>query len=221
MSNSECDNQLIKVMGSILPISITMGHSRSTQFAEYDPIQRLPYDIWTKCVKFVIGNSSAGPLAQLAVSNHWNLALIGAPSLWTTIVIEDGEDELARIHTFLHFSHNSLLDIVYRKSADLLRATLENNAFRIRSISGNTAKQGFYAVLYNINSVFPFLEIIDNPDEFIPHDFLRYCPILTIIRAKLGTAAIELISPRIQEAHFTRVNAIDIPCITENPKYRS
>lgn len=72
-----------------------MDKSQSTRLVTYDPIRRFPYDVWTECIKLAMADDSAGPLPYLAVSPEWSRNLIEEPSFWTTIVIDNGEDEAA------------------------------------------------------------------------------------------------------------------------------
>jgi hypothetical protein len=77
-----------------------------------DPLIRLPYEPWLQCLSLATRDSAEGPLPYLAVSNHWSEAILSSPTLWTQIVINNGEDEEARLHTFLHLSASLLLDVV-------------------------------------------------------------------------------------------------------------
>jgi hypothetical protein len=76
-----------------------------------DPLAILPYEIWTMCIAFAIGGQQSGPLELLMVSTHWARLLPDSPSLWTQIYIQNGEDEMARIATFLHFSKRRSLHV--------------------------------------------------------------------------------------------------------------
>jgi hypothetical protein len=76
-----------------------------------DPLAALPYEIWTMCIAFAIGGQQAGPLELLMVSTRWATLLADTPSLWTQIYIQNGEDEMARIATFLYFSKRRSLHV--------------------------------------------------------------------------------------------------------------
>lgn len=76
------------------------------------PLSRLPYDIWFSCLQFTIGDSADGPLPYLMVSTHWSDCILASPGLWTTIVINGGEDELVRIYTFLQLSRPLFLNVI-------------------------------------------------------------------------------------------------------------
>ena len=67
-------------------------------------LDALPYELWTSCIAFAVDGKEAGPLPLLLVSKRWERLLFETPALWTQIHIQNGEDELARICTFLHFS---------------------------------------------------------------------------------------------------------------------
>lgn len=102
-----------------------------------DPLQKLPNELCSLCIELVIDGEKAGALEVFMVSKRWQRFLIGTPSLWTSIYIQDGEDESARISTFLHLSktHQLHLDIM---AVDLPPETLQlvaENMFRVKSIS--------------------------------------------------------------------------------------
>jgi hypothetical protein len=75
-----------------------------------DPLV-LPLELWTWCVALAIDGREAGPLEFLAVSRRWENALLDTPSLWTQIYVQNGEDEAARISTFLRFSRGCPLHV--------------------------------------------------------------------------------------------------------------
>ncbi|KIM22139.1 hypothetical protein M408DRAFT_28948 [Serendipita vermifera MAFF 305830] len=79
-----------------------------------DPSSVLPYEIWIKCVSFVIQDVPTGPLELLTVSKSWYTLFINSPLLWTDVFLENSEDELARVWTFLHLSRDSPLHIHIR-----------------------------------------------------------------------------------------------------------
>jgi hypothetical protein len=75
-----------------------------------DPLIRLPYKTWLQCLSLAIyksveellrHNFADGPLPYLAVSPNWSETILTSPALWTQIIAENGEDEEARLHTFL------------------------------------------------------------------------------------------------------------------------
>src|SRR5277367_2452164 len=76
-----------------------------------DPLIRLPYETWLQCLSLAIYDSTDGPLPYLAVSPNWSETILGSPALWTQIIIDNGEDEEARLHTFLHLSASQVLDV--------------------------------------------------------------------------------------------------------------
>ncbi|KIM24209.1 hypothetical protein M408DRAFT_242779 [Serendipita vermifera MAFF 305830] len=79
-----------------------------------DPSSVLPYEIWIRCVSFVIQDVPTGPLELLTVSKSWYTLFINSPLLWTDVFFENSEDELARVWTFLHLSRDSPLHIHIR-----------------------------------------------------------------------------------------------------------
>jgi len=76
-----------------------------------DPLDALPYELWTVCIAFAIDGQEVGPLPFLAVSRRWERLLLETPTLWTQVYIQNGEDEIARISTFLHLSTGSSLHV--------------------------------------------------------------------------------------------------------------
>jgi hypothetical protein len=84
-----------------------------------DPLIRLPYETWLQCLSLAIQDSADGPLPYLAVSPHWSETILSSPALWTQIIINNGEDEEARLHTFLHLSASQLLDMHRRQSCSI------------------------------------------------------------------------------------------------------
>jgi hypothetical protein len=70
------------------------------------------------------------------VSRDWGSALIDSPSLWTQIYIQNGEDEIARITTFLYLSKQCQLHVdvmTALPTVDALRLVMEHIS-RVRTI---------------------------------------------------------------------------------------
>lgn len=199
-----------------------MTEPQSPQLVTYDPIQRFPYDIWTECIKFAMGGDAAGPLSYLTISSHWYQVLIEAPSLWTTIVIENGADEAARIYTFLHLSRNSFLDVIFRTSINTLLSTLEANASRIRSIRVSELNLESEKAIFDIGYSLPALQIFNAGAQVIPSNFLLRCPNLkTIISALVNIGDWHLLNPATQDVNFSGVTSDNIHEISLHMKYRS
>ena len=76
-----------------------------------DPLHVLPYELWSLCIGFAIDGQQAGPLELIMVSKRWENLLLDSPSLWSQIYLQNGEDEMARISTFLHLSKSSPLHV--------------------------------------------------------------------------------------------------------------
>jgi hypothetical protein len=76
-----------------------------------DPLDALPYEVWIWCITLSINGRHAGPLELLGVSRRWGRLLLDTPSLWNQIYIQNGEDEVARISTFLHLSKKCSLHV--------------------------------------------------------------------------------------------------------------
>lgn len=95
-----------------------------------DPLTVLPNEIWIICMEKVIDGQVNGPLEYMLVSTTWERLLVDAPSLWTQIYIHNGEDETARISTFLYLSQGCSLyvDIIPTAHPDMssMQAIAEN-----------------------------------------------------------------------------------------------
>lgn len=199
-----------------------MAQPQSIQPVTYDPIQQLPYDVWIECIKFAVVDDPVGPLPYLAVSPEWSRNLMEEPSLWTTIVIYNGEDEAARIHIFLHLSQNYLLDVVNRASGNRLLAILEANAPRIRSIelkmwSWMDEEGAIFDTKYSL----PNLQVLDAGDRTIPSGFILRCPKLTTIFAFVDIENHHLLNHATQDVKFTGTKYDKVQEISPNSKYRS
>ena len=97
----------------------------------------LPYDIWAWCIKLATHDQPAGPLAFIMVSESWKRELLHSPALWSQIYIQNDEDEMARIWTFLQLSKSSLLDVYISTvlpTTDMIQL-IEPHLSRVRSIS--------------------------------------------------------------------------------------
>jgi hypothetical protein len=102
-----------------------------------DPLQVLPTEIWILCMGFAIDGRLAGPLEFITVSQHWQSALLNSPALWTQIYIQNGEDEITRISTFLLLSKQCELHIdvmTVLPTVDSLRL-VAGHISRVRTIS--------------------------------------------------------------------------------------
>jgi hypothetical protein len=76
-----------------------------------DPLVVLPTELCTWFIAFAIDGVDAGPLELLLISRRWARLLLNTPSLWSQIYIQNGEDEMTRISTFLHFSRGCSLHV--------------------------------------------------------------------------------------------------------------
>jgi hypothetical protein len=90
-----------------------------------DPLDALPYEIWIWCITLAIDGRQAGPLELLAVSGRWERLLLDTPSLWSQICIQNGEDEITRISTFLYLSRKCSLHV------DILTSVLSRDSLRL------------------------------------------------------------------------------------------
>jgi len=112
---------------------LKIGQSLSTKSLTYDPIEQFPYEIWQACFLLAISGTADGPLPYLAVSPKWNEMILHDSAFWTTIIIDDGEDQDARIYTFLYLSQALLINIEYRGSNGF-PGVMDGCASRIQSI---------------------------------------------------------------------------------------
>lgn len=76
-----------------------------------DPLQFLPNELWNLCIQFAVDGQIDGPLRLIMVSKCWESHLLGSPSLWSRIYLQNGEDEMARITAFLHLSKDCRLHV--------------------------------------------------------------------------------------------------------------
>jgi hypothetical protein len=102
-----------------------------------DPLKVLPNELWSMCIELAIVGRLAGPLEFTTVSRHWEGVLVGSPSLWTQIYIQNGEDEMARVSTFLDLSKQCPLHVdvmTVLPAMDSLRLVAEHIS-RVRTIA--------------------------------------------------------------------------------------
>jgi len=102
-----------------------------------DPLEVLPNEIWTLCMEMVVNGQANGPLGYLLVSTAWQRLLLETTSLWTQIYIQNTEDEMARISTFLHLSKGCSLyvDIMTVLPITDSMQLISENISRVREIS--------------------------------------------------------------------------------------
>ena len=88
----------------------------------------------------IIGGYRDAPLLLASVSRSWCQIAINYPPLWSTIIIDQSEDDyLERIQLFLDNCGKELLDVIllYRATPALrLKAFLMGNSHRIRTLVG-------------------------------------------------------------------------------------
>ena len=102
-----------------------------------DPLDALPYELWIWCIEFAIDGRKAGPLELLSVSKRWDIVLLDTPSLWAQIYVENGEDEIARISTFLYLSRKCSLHVDIMTALPMLDSLelIADHLSRISTIS--------------------------------------------------------------------------------------
>lgn len=194
-----------------------IGQSPSIKSLTYDPLERFPYEIWQDCFQLAIYDTVYGPLPYLAVSTKWNETILHDPAFWTKIIIDDGEDQDARIYTFLYLSQPRLIDVEYRANNGFPRV-MEGYSPRIRSIKDS-------ATIFNTNSPgnlwttldperarddipsFPEIKtLIGMSHHTLSRSFVLACPNLKIIRSIGVNISYEpCLSSTIQEATFSEV----------------
>lgn len=167
-----------------------------------DPLICFPYDVWLNCICFAAYGEVDGPLPLLSVSQRWRGSIIEAPEAWTSIVIDSGEDTLARVNVLLHFSKNLPIDlhILYPSILwEALKVVLKHSS-RIRAIIVTRSSM-------ELPTTLPFKELLDllghesmaypQMEEFIvggyeghgKYEFLRQCPKLVRVRFLLRTTS--------------------------------
>jgi hypothetical protein len=117
-----------------------------------DPLRVLPNNLRSMCIEFAIAGTLAGPLDFIMVSRHWEHFLLNSPSLWTQIYIQNGEDELARISTFLHLSKQRKLHVdvmTVLRTVDSLRLVAEHIS-RVRTISIRPGASDTFTVFHSM-----------------------------------------------------------------------
>jgi hypothetical protein len=97
-----------------------------------DPLDVLPYEAWLGCILFAIDGREEGPRELLGVSRRWDQQLLDTPSFWRQIYVKNGENETARISTFLHFSKGCSLHV------DILTTPL--NLGGLKSITNHSSR---------------------------------------------------------------------------------
>jgi hypothetical protein len=103
---------------AILAVPVTL-HPSSCFLSEAllqmpDPLTKLPYEIWARCIELAVRNQPTGPLAFIMVSQNWQRELLCSPDLWSYIWIQNDEDETARIWIFLHLSGHRPLHVLVK-----------------------------------------------------------------------------------------------------------
>jgi hypothetical protein len=132
-----------------------------------DPLEALPIELWGLCMEFAIAGTVAGPLEFIMISRQWGSALFDSPSLWTQIYIQNGEDEIARISTFLHLSKQCQLHVdvmTVLPAVDGLRLVAEHIS-RVRTISIRPGASDSFTALHAsewIRAAAHILEILSN-----------------------------------------------------------
>jgi hypothetical protein len=115
-----------------------------------NPLQVLPTELWGLCMEFAIAGRVGGPLEFIMVSRDWGNALLDSPFLWTHIYIQNGEDEITRISTFLHLSKQCQLHIdvmTVLPNVDILRL-LSEHVSRVTTISIRPGASGIFTALH-------------------------------------------------------------------------
>lgn len=143
------------------------------------------------------------------------------PSIWTTLVIENGEDEAARLHVFIHLSQNSLLDVVFRASIITSLALIAANASKIRSFRLNESPSELANAIFDIGYALPTLQVLYADYRVIPSNFLRLCPNLTTISGFVNIGDHHSLNPAARDVNFTGVTSNNIDGIAPHMKYRS
>jgi hypothetical protein len=199
------------------------------QSPTYDPLERFPYEIWQDCFRLAISDEAHGPLPYLAVSTKWNETILQDPSFWTTIIIDDGEDQDARIYTFLFLSKTLLLDVEYGAANGFPRV-MDGCASRIRSIMESTIKSSgtlsdFLEEWLKSGQVssFPEMKTLIGAYRYtLSRAFLLACPKLSIIRSvKVEMADEPYLTSAVKEVNFTWVERRGLSMIVHRTHLQS
>jgi hypothetical protein len=102
------------------------------------------------CMEFVIDGRAAGPLDFIMVSQDWAAVLLNSSSLWTQIYIQNVEDEIARISTFLHLSKQFKVhaDVMTMLPTVASMRLVAEHVSRVRTISIRPGTSGTLTALH-------------------------------------------------------------------------
>jgi hypothetical protein len=115
-----------------------------------DPLQVLPTELWGLCMEFAIAGRVAGPLDFISVSLDWGAVLLNSPSFWTQLYIQNGEDEITRISTFLDISRQCHLHVdvmTVLPTVDTLRL-IAKHISRVKTISIRPGASEIFTALH-------------------------------------------------------------------------
>jgi hypothetical protein len=115
-----------------------------------DPLQVLPLELWISCIQLAIDGQRAGPLEFIMVSRQWGSAVLDSPVLWTQIHLQNEEDEMALVSTFLHLSKSSPLyvDIQTILPTTTSLELIAGHSYRIKTISIRPGASNTITALY-------------------------------------------------------------------------
>ncbi|KIM23889.1 hypothetical protein M408DRAFT_27487 [Serendipita vermifera MAFF 305830] len=174
-----------------------------------DPIEKLPYELWTRCLRICACDQPDGPLALLAVSRAWESWLMAAPEVWTTIYLDGGPDESWRVGSFFHFSKPLLVEVVIDASSTMLSIVAQYQE-RIKSFIFPPKSDALYTST-DIMSLIGHIEGIiftnlthihvESPEEtavFIPPELFLACPALVGIHGSyIGQSSVSHLPPSV------------------------
>jgi hypothetical protein len=115
-----------------------------------DPLQKLPLELWSWCIQLAIDGQRAGPLEFIMVSRRWESIVLDSPVLWTQIHLNNEEDEMALVSTFLQLSKRCPLhvDILTELPTTSSLVLIADHSFRIRTISIRPGASNTITALY-------------------------------------------------------------------------
>ena len=103
------------------------------EYKASDPLKRLPYESWARCMQLYARDQPEGPLPLLAVSSAWKEHLLEEPAVWATIYLDGGHDEECRTECFFHLSRSWLVELVLDKRPAAMNIAIKYRS-RIKSL---------------------------------------------------------------------------------------
>jgi hypothetical protein len=115
-----------------------------------DPLQVFPLELWSWCIQLAIDGQRAGPLEFIMVSRRWQSVLLDSPFLWSQIYLNNEEDEMALVSTFLCLSKRSPLHVDIMTVLPTMSSLelIAQHSSRVRTISIRPGPSNNITALY-------------------------------------------------------------------------